>query len=967
MSDLYSHFPVKFADAGLQLRVPPDMVPPNQFSQLTNALPIIEGRLEARAALKWIVATSNVTTPGSGLHSIMRLNQPNVAGLSDRIAGVDTTVQSYVLPAGTAAVTQDTTRTGDPISLTDFHYANDSMAWAIIADRNGMKKFHGNQPSDLYFNLGGLITGFNSPAVTATDNGAGNLNNGSGPAYDWVATYVNTQTLSETNPTPVNFTTIASANPTVATSPDPSFGGSAGTGIGITTATLVGSSASESRQSVLFTTTVIGGGPFPPPYQLCQLSMSVLFTLTGGTTGGCGYGAVYMSLDGGVSWKMLIDSSVSLDYSSATGPSRQFVANLPAGQDLTRVQVRAVALGVGNTTVPQNVTARRIRGIGGNLNLTTLLTGGGGNAVMTVVLGAVSIIAIPSSSAVITLALTNKQAACCVGNLVDSQYDAINLYRRGGSVTASWAFVGQFTRASLVVGGCGASSLQIIDNVADANLGGFVSLTNDPPVNSIYVQKRSLPYVWGPGFNPSRLFGCGDPDRPGAVYFSNPGNADQWGVGQWVDVSSPSDQMQNGCIFNTRVFAFSKEQMFELLPSLIGGATITPFQTPCSRGLISPWGLLATARTIYFVAKDGVYSTTGGEELSLVENDIKPLFPTLDNPLGRLIEGYDSVDLERIEDIRLRFHNDELWFIYRGITTGNLQVLVYDQNKKRWRAAKYPVNITTIYSEEGGPASSLLLGDSTGSLYSTQTGTGDVLQASTPAIPVTIRTGAYDQGLTLNQKEYGNVLFDIDPGGATVGSPVTITPLLNGEVVTGAAITVTGSGRQQVPLTLGDVFGFNIEFQITFTRSSTINPILYQFDILWRSEPSAVCHWEARETSNGLIGWQHMRDMNVAIRSTTPVTLTLTFDSTTTQTYTLASTSGLRKKVYVPLHSNKFKMVRYSLDSTDVTQPFRLYDSDLEVRAKQWVTSLGYQIVKPFGAESTLAMEAFEGQILGGK
>lgn len=963
MADLYNHDGRKFADAGLQLRVPVDLVPANQYSRLTNALPVIEGRLESRAALKWIVNVANPTTPGSGAHSLMRLNQPGLAGLSDRIAGIDTTVNTFTLPSGATAVSQDTLRTGDPLSLTSFHYAADSNAWAILADRNGMKKYHGSDGGGLYFTLGGRITIANAPAVTATAGAAGNLNNGAGPAYDWVATYVNTRTLSETNPTPINFSSgSVTASPTVGTSPDPGFGGAPGTGISATTATLTASSATESRQSVLFTTWVIGGVPPPPPYQICQLELSVNFVVTG--TSGCVYGAVYMSLDGGGSWKLLVDSAVSLDYSTATGPSRQIVANLPANQDLTRVQLRAVALGVGNIAVPQNVTARRIRDIGGNFSIASLLTGGGGNAVMTITLAAPIIVAFPTNATVGTLALANQQAVLCVGNLVDTQFDAINIYRRGGSVTASWAFVGQFTRASLGVGACGGSNLQIIDNVADANLGDFVSLTNDAPVNSIYVIGRPLPYVWGPGFNPARLFGCGDPDRPDAVYFSNPGNADQWGVGQWIDVSSPSDPMQNGCVFNTRVFAFSKERMFELQPSVLGGTTLTPFQTPCSRGLISPWGLTSTARAIYFVAKDGIYRTLGGEEESLVENNIKPLFPTFDNPLGTSVEGYDPVDMERIEDIRLKFHNDELYFIYRGRTESQLNMLVYDQNKNRWRAAQYPVHISTVYSEEAGPASSLLLGDSTGSIYSTQTGTGDVLQASTPDISVTIRTGAFDQSMPLNLKEYGNVLFDIDPGGATIGSPVTITPLLNGEVITGAAITVTGTGRQQVPLSLSDVFGFNIEFQITFVRNSTINPILYQFDILWRSEPASVKHWEARETSHGLDGYQHLRDMNVAIRSSSAVTLTLTFDAAVTQTYTLASTGGLRQKVYVPFHANKFKLVRYSLDSD---AEFRLYESDLEVRAKPWVTDLGYSIMRPFGGESSQAPETLAGELLGGK
>lgn len=961
MSDLYNHDGHKFADGGLQLRVPVDLVPPSQYSRLTNATPIIEGQLESRASLSWIVQVANTLSPGSGLHSLTRNNQPGVAGLADRLAGIDTTVQTFTLPAGTTAVSRDILRTGDPLGLASFHYANDNNAWVILADRNGMKKYHGDPSGGVYYNLGGFGTGLTGAPCIATAGAAGNLNNGAGPAYDWVATYVNTQTQSETNPTLVNYATISTSNPSVVTSPDPGFGGAAGTGLAAAgNATLTSQSATETRQSALFTGFAAGA----PPYVYCQLQIGCGFTLTG--TSGCAYAAIYMSLDSGTTWKLIADSSVSLDYFGSTGPFHRLMVNLPAGQDLTRIQVRAVALAVGNTSVPQNVTARRIRGIGGDFDLSSLLTGGGGNAQMVLNITGIAIVSVPSTSAVTLLALANQQALVCVPIPVDPQYDAINLWRRGGSVTASWAFVGQFTVASLGIGGCAVGRLQITDNVADANLGGFVSLLNDPPVNSVYVQNRFLPFIWGPGFNPSRLFGCGDPDRPDAVYFSNPGNADQWGVGQWIDVSSPSDPMQNGCVFNTRVFAFSKERMFELQPAVLGGATLTPFQTPCSRGLISPWGLCSTARAIYFVAKDGVYMTQGGEEVSLVENDIKPLFPTLDQPLGRTIEGYDAIDFERIEDIRLRFHNDELWFIYRGLDSGDLQLLIWDQNrgKPRWRAASYPVEITTVYSEEAGPASSLLLGDSSGNMYATQQGTADILNGSTSDISVTIRTGAYDQGLPLNQKEYGNVLFDIDPGGATVGSPVTITPLRNGEVITDAAITITGTGRRQVPLTLGDVFGFNIEFEIAFVRNSTINPVLYQFDILWRSEPASVKHWEARETSHGLIGYQHLRDMNIAIRSNAPVTLTLTFDAAVTQAYTLASTGGARQKLYVPMHANKFKLVKYSLDSE---AEFRIYEDDLEVRAKPWVTDLGYTIVKPFGAESSQAPEALASELLGGK
>jgi len=963
MADLYQHDTRRFSDSGLQLRLPPDLCPPGMYRRLTNAVPVIEGRLETRAPLNFLVNVANKTTPGSGLHSLTRLNQPAVNNIGDRIAGVDTSIQTYALPAGTVATQRDTTRTGDPLSLPVFHFNADPAAWQVISDRSNMNKYRSSAGGSNYQNLGivtpqDLPTGGNSNgAATATAGAGGNLNNGAGPGYDWVYTFVNTVTQSESNPSIANFASVEGKSPTAFTSPDPGFGGVAADATGVATGTLTSTSASERRESILWKT----WGTTANLYSQISLLMNFTVVVTGGSTGGTCYAAIYFSLDSGSTWKLAWDGSTSTPWAA----NYALTIVLPANTDISKLQVRATTFSVGNTTVPQNVIARRIRDRGGNFNITDLLTGGGGNATITLTMGTtIKTIGVVLGSAVTTLALANQQGVVCVVNplLYDTQVDAIRLYRRGGSVTASWAFVGQFSVSSLAAGGCGINRLQITDNVADSNLGAFVNTTNDPPINSVFVQQKSLPYVWGPFDNPSRLFGCGDPDRPDAVYFSNAGNADQWGVGQWMDCSSPSDPMQNGCVYNQRNFAFSKERMFEIIRNVLGNTTYLPIPTPCSRGLISPWGLLATARAVYFVAKDGIYATTGGPEQSLVEDTIKSLFPTYDNPKGRMVGSYDAVDLERIEDIRLKFHNDELYFIYRGIQTGNLQMLVYDQNKNRWRAASYPVQIATIYSEEAGPASSLLLGDSTGSLYNTTSASGDVLSGSTPDVSVTIRTGASDQGLALNQKEYGNVIFDIDPGGATVAKPITITPLLNGEVITQAALTITGTGRQQIPLTLSDVFGFNIEFDITWSRNSTINPVLYQYDILWRPEPSAVTHWEARESSFGLPGFGHIRDAYIALRSTGTVTMTVTFDGTV-QTYTIPSTSGQRTKVYVSFNSNKFKLAKFSFDTSDGTT-FRLYEPDIELRVKPFLTNLGYKVLKPFGGESTMVTPAFESSVL---
>ena len=56
----YQHDSQKFKDAGLQLRLPVDLVPSGQFSRLTNVLPVIEGE---------IVTRDGMTSLGSPLRS----------------------------------------------------------------------------------------------------------------------------------------------------------------------------------------------------------------------------------------------------------------------------------------------------------------------------------------------------------------------------------------------------------------------------------------------------------------------------------------------------------------------------------------------------------------------------------------------------------------------------------------------------------------------------------------------------------------------------------------------------------------------------------------------------------------------------------------------------------------------------------------------------------------------------------
>src|SRR5215831_14763235 len=66
--------------------------------------------------------------------------------------------------------------------------------------------------------------------------------------------------------------------------------------------------------------------------------------------------------------------------------------------------------------------------------------------------------------------------------------------------------------------------------------------------------------------------------------------------------------------------------------------------------------------------------------------------------------------------MRLRYHNNELFFSYIGLTSGEFQMAVFDVYKRRWRAASYGSSISEIYSEPA-TISSLLMGTAAGGVY----------------------------------------------------------------------------------------------------------------------------------------------------------------------------------------------------------------------------------------------------------
>jgi hypothetical protein len=116
--------------------------------------------------------------------------------------------------------------------------------------------------------------------------------------------------------------------------------------------------------------------------------------------------------------------------------------------------------------------------------------------------------------------------------------------------------------------------------------------------------------------------------------------------------------------------------------------------------------------------------------------------------------------------------------------------------------------------------------------------------------------------------------------------------------------------------------------------------------------PMSAAEWQTEMGALGGIGWQHLREMNVAHISTADLTLTLVFDtgaSPQTIALTVPNSGGLQAKTKVTLPRNKFKLVSFRLSSS---APFRIFGVDVEVKRGIWGRSDSYNILKPLGGSS---------------
>lgn len=531
----------------------------------------------------------------------------------------------------------------------------------------------------------------------------------------------------------------------------------------------------------------------------------------------------------------------------------------------------------------------------------------------------------------------------------DIQYDALRIYRKGGTQVSVFRLVATIS----------ATSVTYVDNQSDDSISTSPVLQedNDRPfvtsnLNGDFVPGTPLPYIWGP-FVGQYIMACGDTVSPGSVFWTNAGRPDTMDSSNNLQVTGPSEPLQNGFIYGGNSFVWSQLRLFALDyggPDAI--PTFVPREIPIGMGLAAPYAFaVSSLGGVFFLGNDGIYVTDCNSQIVSITNDsIRPIFR---GETGGTLTPVNYLDASGnpSKELRMFASGQEIHFLYRDIFDIKRH-LVYNILLKTWRVFELAqLKHATCGVALGNGENAFLVGTDDEGITDHHTrileyNNSSAAQSDTDygnAYEISFFTGGYDMEIPETLKEFGNVIIDIN----TAGNNVTVQPIYDG-LTFGPIQTINTVFRERVPVSLNDTYAYFVQLLFTWSsQSATVSYVkCYNLEWLFRSDQEVLKHWEVPPAAFGMAGWQHIRDGYFTLRSTADITLTISVDNVD-YTYTIPSTGGEKKKVYMKFRPVKGKMFGFSLDSTG---GFRLYGEDTQLNIKPWNTDFGYKPIYPFTA-----------------
>lgn len=480
-------------------------------------------------------------------------------------------------------------------------------------------------------------------------------------------------------------------------------------------------------------------------------------------------------------------------------------------------------------------------------------------------------------------------------------------------------------------------------------LTGTVTWVIDEPV----LMAQPVRSIFGP-YDNMYIFGCGSSLQAGTLFWTNTGDPCTSSLRNQLEITAPQEPLVGGCLYDGQVFVFSTERMFRIFQTGDPDVPFSAQEVANSKGLVSP-SCLTVGQVIYFLGKDGLYASTGGQPYALTDRDLYPLFPH-DSQAGETVNTISPPNYSLADQFDLRFHNDFLYFNYIN-TDAVHRTAVFDNSRNsggvetdidesgRWVSIDdYYDPVSLHYGEEGTSNPRLLCATTTGYVYNLNA-TAD----NTQPIPWQFETRSWDFKSPRNEKYISQIVVDHQLSGNT--SIVEARLNLSSSLTSLSTFTSTARELAEIPFaSLIPLSSMPVTLGLSFRGQTSASLALPKFFFLYidysEITPETSTAWYSQPTTNAVFGqqgWQHIRQAFIAYSSTSTMTFSIIADGIT-YTYTLASTSGLPAKVYVPIDPIKARIFQFTFTSSP---GFRLYDADTELHIKSWGSPQGYAIIHP--------------------
>lgn len=275
------------------------------------------------------------------------------------------------------------------------------------------------------------------------------------------------------------------------------------------------------------------------------------------------------------------------------------------------------------------------------------------------------------------------------------------------------------------------------------------------------------------------IFGAGDVNAAGTVYWLDPNSPDTMSDVNKIEVSTPSEPIMAIVIYDDFVFIYTTKRSYTLTAFNSNGyLDFSPRENANSGGIISRYGVCVARAAIYQLSDDGIYRSEGvGNPQSITDTDLHSLFPHNGiAPQAISINGaiFYPPDYSHIDDMRLYSTEDHIFWRFLDIE-GKYVCLVYDTRLEGWVSLDtFSDNIVgAIYKEEDEDSITILVGQE-GIVKQYGDGSSDDDEILSAVVPFT-----EDLGDFRSLKQFYEIAIDAIVGDSPIGNALTIRTRLN--------------------------------------------------------------------------------------------------------------------------------------------------------------------------------------------